>query len=136
MAKDNDSKIKNLLSAIEGKKKSMGTKPKPIWKTNGVLENTNINTINTTEKCVVLAARLLKEQQMTRQACEFLGVKVEDSARAEYLNDALEDLKLRVQIVQWDAEKKKLQALENQLKDLRSEDLKTADALADIEGLL
>jgi hypothetical protein len=48
------------------------------------------------------------------------------------IEDALADLKLRVEMLQWDLEKKKLTTLEKQLKDLRSEDLKTEDALESI----
>ncbi len=46
------------------------------------------------------------------------------------------DLKVRVQMIQWDAEKKKLTAMENHLKALRSEDAKTEDALEDITKTL
>lgn len=136
MGTAHDKKVKDLLAAVEKKRADLGTKPKAIWKTNGVVEGININTLNTTEKCVVLAAKLLSEQGVTKQACEFLGVKETDSQRAEYLKDALDDLKLRVSIVQWDAEKKKLTAMEKKLKDLRSEDLKTEDELASLESEL
>lgn len=136
MVKENDKKIKDLLSAVEAKRKQLGTKPKAHWKTNGVLEGTNINTLNSTDKCVILAAQLLQEQSFTTEACKLLGVKAQSSKRATYLKDAIDDLKLRVEIVQWEAEKKKLQAMEAQLKDLRSSDAKTEDALADIAASL
>jgi len=136
MANDNDKKIKDLLTAIETKRKALGSKPKAQWKTNGVLESTNINTINSLDKCVFLASRLLQERSVTKEACEFLGVPQQDSERSSWINDALDDVKLRTQIIKWEAEKKKLQAMESKLKDLRSEDAKTADALADIASAL
>ena len=136
MVNENDKKIKALLSATEAKRKELGTKPKPVWKTNGVIESTNINTINSTDKCVVLASRLMLEMSSTRDACEFLGVPLKGSEHAGYLKDALDDLKLRAQIVLWEAKKKELQTLEKRLKDLRSSDAKTEDALADISKLL
>ena len=130
MATQNDEKIKTLLQSIETKKTQMGQKPKATWLTNGVIEERNINTITTIDVCVSLASQLISKQDSQTKACEFLGVTVKDCSNE--ITYALSDLKLRVQMIQWDAEKKKLTALEKQLKDLRSEDLKTEDALADI----
>jgi hypothetical protein len=130
MATQNDAKIKELLQSIELKKGQMGTKPRAIWKTNGVIEERNINTIGSIEICVAIAAQLISKQDSQEKACGFLGVAAKDCGTE--ISDALSDLKLRVQMIQWDAEKKKLTILENKLKELRSEDLKTADALADI----
>jgi hypothetical protein len=130
MANQNDEKIKTLLASIEHKKTQMGTKPKPIWLTNGVIEERNINTITSIDVCIFLTAQLISKQESTQKACEFLGVAVQDHGTE--IEDALQDLKLRVQIIQWDREKKKLTALETQLKNLRSEDAKTEDALEDI----
>jgi hypothetical protein len=67
------------------------------------------------------------------QACEFLEVDGAGSELIKGVNDALHDVKLRVEIIKWDNEKKKLSAMEKQLKDLRSEDLKTEDALSALE---
>jgi hypothetical protein len=141
MANDNDKKIKGLLTAIESKKKGLGTKPKPQWKTNGVLKigsesGININTINSTDKCVWLVSQLLQEMSFAKEACKFLGLPEQDSKHLELFNDALDDLKLRTQIVVWEAEKKKLQGMEAKVKDLRSTDAKTEDALADIAASL
>lgn len=127
MATKNDEKIKALLQSIEQKKEQIGSKPKAIWKTNGVIEERNINTITSIDVCVAIAAQLMGKKDSQEKACEFLGVEVKDCGSD--LDDALADLKLRVQMIQWDAEKKKLGVLEKQLKDLRSEDLKTEDAL-------
>jgi len=135
MATKNDEKIKELLQSIEQKKAQMGTKPRAVWTTNGVIEEKNINTINSVDVCVSLAAQLISKQDSQQKACEFLGVATKDYGRGTELAeiyDSLSDLKLRVQMIQWDAEKKKLTALETQLKNLRSEDLKTEDALASI----
>ena len=134
MASANDAKIKTLLQTIEQKKAQMGTKPRAVWKTNGVIEEKNINTINGLDDCITLTAKLINRKEAHEKACEFLGVSAADFRGYSRLatDDALDDLKLRVKMIQWDSEKKKLTALENQLKNLRSEDLKTEDALADI----
>jgi hypothetical protein len=136
MANDNDKKIKELLAAVEKKRKELGTKPRLHLKTNGLIEGTNINTINTLDKCVVLAAKLMQEQSFTQEACRVLGVPEQNTERVTMLRNCLDDLKLRTEVIQWEAEKKKLQAMERKLKDLRSEDAKTQDALADIASML
>ncbi|MCK9567433.1 hypothetical protein M0R72_00620 [Candidatus Pacearchaeota archaeon] len=127
MATQNDAKIKALLQTIETKKEQMGTKPRAVWRTNGVIEEKNINTISSIEVCISLAAGLLMRKGSYEKACEFLGLAVEVAGTD--IDDALADLKLRVEILKWDIERKKLTALERQLKDFRSEDLKTEDAL-------
>lgn len=131
MATSNDAKIKALLQSIETKKGQLGTKPKAVWETNGVINGRNINTLNTVEGCVALVSELLGQKGLYEQACTFLGVPAGDLMKS--VDDALSDVKLRVQMIKWDNEKKKLTVMENQLKDLRSEDLKTEDALASLE---
>lgn len=137
MAK-NDDKVKELLAVIEAKKKTIGAKPKSAWRTNGILkfdsgEHVNINVVNQTEKCVEAVAYLLMKQSFLKQAADMLGVKHQaDSSLEDYVHD----FKLRTSMVTWDIEKKKLDLLESKLKDLRSEDAKTEDALSDITQAL
>lgn len=130
MATSNDEKIKVLLQTIDTKKGLLGSKPVGRLRTNGVIEEKNIHTISSIDVCVELASKLIGKKYAYEKACEFLGVEVRESGNE--IDDALEDLKLRVMILKWDIEKKKLSALEKQLKDLRSEDLKTEDALTAI----
>jgi hypothetical protein len=131
MASSNDAKIKALLQSIETKKEQLGTKPKGVWETNCVINGRNLHTLNTIEVCVTLASELLGQKGLYGQACTFLGVQAGDLMKG--IDDALADIKLRVRMIKWDEEKKKLSAMEKQLKDLRSEDLKTEDALASFE---
>jgi hypothetical protein len=135
----NDNKIKILLQTIENKKKAIGEKPKAAWETNGVIpisNGININTVNSVDKCIELVAQLMMQKGNFEKACEFLDLKAADSSGIQNLNSYLSDLKLRVKIIQWETEKKKLQTMEKQLKDLRSEDLKTEDSLIDIASNL
>lgn len=136
----NDDKIKALLTDINAKKEALGVKPRANWKTNGIIKSldsdTNINTINTTDKCVLLAARFLLEKSCYVEACKFLDLPDKDSEHVSYTNDVLSDIKLRSQMIAWDIKKKQLEFMEKKLKDLRSEDAKTEDALADIENSL
>ncbi len=133
MASSNDSKIKTLLQAIETKKEALGSKPKPAWETNCVINGRNLHTLTTIDSCVALASEVLMQKGLYDQACEFLEVDGTGSELIKGVNDALHDVKLRVEIIKWDNEKKKLSAMEKQLKDLRSEDLKTEDALGALE---
>jgi len=138
MANENDVKIKTLLEAIEAKKIEMGSKPKSQWKTNGQIgeSKVNINTINSIEKCIYLCAEVLQQKSCYSEACLALGVQEKESTAIDLINDTIHDLKLKVSIIQWDLEKKKLSSMEEKLKDLRSQDLKTEDALADIKSNL
>jgi len=137
MATKNDARVKKLLTEIDKKKKALGAKPRAALKSNGVLNmngvpSVNINTISSKEKCVELVTRILLETKFVKDACEFLEIETIESSKFKELNDFLEDLKMRMSIIKYDEEKKKLSKLEKQLKDLRSEDAKTADALDSI----
>jgi hypothetical protein len=133
----NDDKIKELLAAIEKKKAEIGDKPKAAWKTNGLVGDAkqNINTISLIETCVDIAAQLIQKQDCRKRAATLLGVEKvynEDNNLA----DQLDDLKLRVTMLKWTVEKAKLTTLEEKLKDLRSIDAKTADAIAELSSLM
>lgn len=137
----NDIKIKALLEKIDLQKEKLGEKPKGLWKTNGILKvlganysvnSVNINTINSINMCIELVTKVLLERSHCIEAHKFLEVPEGASTRGLELNDMLDDIKLRSKMIKWDSEKKKLERLESQLKDLRSEDAKTEDSLADI----
>lgn len=128
----NDEKIREVLEQIEKKKKEIGTKPKAAWKSNGILKlkdsHLNINTIGNLSLCVHAAAEVLRERTFYKEASELLGVPMEESN----LDDYMADIQLRASMIKYDAENKKLVAMEEKLKALRSEDAKTADAISDI----
>jgi len=140
MQNKNDTKIKKILEAVTAKKKDLGTKPSGALKTNGLLtinsNRVNINTVNSIEKVVELAAELLSYKSSYEEACELMGIPKKENPKASNIQNSLDDLKLRASIIKYDAEKKKLAGLEKQLKDLRSEDGKTSDELADISSML
>ena len=141
MAK-NDEKIKEFLTKIISKKTSLGAKPKANYKTNCIIKladddrGVNLNTINSVDKCINLAAKAFLNKSMYSEACKFLEVPAKDSSKLSETNDILDDLKLRTKMIVWEIEKKNLGAMENKLKDLRSEDAKTEDALSDISKIL
>lgn len=129
----NDEQISTLLKSIETKKAAIGVKPRGAWKTNAIFKydeknHLNLNTINQIDVCVEAVAFLLQKQTFRKQAADLLGVKLDDPTNEDYLHD----FKLRASMIAWENEKRKLDALEQKLKDLRSEDAKTADAISDI----
>lgn len=135
----NDTQIKTLLGAIEEKRKKLGTKPRMVLKTNGIFKvgdgyvTLNINTVNTITSCIDMVAIIVKDQSAYTEAAKLLDVKYEEPKYNGYTaDDWIDDFKLKASIITWMAEDKKIKALESKLKDLRSEDLKTADALGDI----
>ena len=141
MAK-NDDKIKELLSVIETKRTALGTKPRMTLKTNGLLKmkdkTVNINTVNSLTECIRIVADIIDVRDSFSKAAELLDIETFELPKVNGFSaeDWIEDFKLKVKIILWAVEDKKIKALESKLKDLRSNDLKTADALDDIEGAL
>lgn len=135
---NNDAKITELLKSIETKKSQLGAKPKARWLTNGIIvvdgTTHNINTINTINKCVEIVASILNKTKNVKEAQELLGV-CETNTFSD-LEDTVTDLKLKCSIIKYDLDLSTINKLEKQLKDLRSEDAKTADAISDIEAFL
>lgn len=130
----NDDKIKEVLEQIEKSKKELGVKPRLMLKSNGLVKlassTVNINTLNSLEACVEVATEVVKNLNGTHHAANKLGL--DPDPYTEGFENQFEDIKLRVSILQYEAKSKKLQAMEQRLKDLRSEDAKTSDAISDI----
>lgn len=127
----NDNKIKEVLNQIELKKNQIGTRPRAAWKTNGLIgdRQVNINTINTLDDCLTLATEIVQKQMARTEAAKLIELGDERPINSM---DEIDDLRLRVSMIKYDREKKKLNTLENQLKDLRSNDAKVEDAISDI----
>ncbi len=138
----NDDKIKQLLGVIETKRVTLGTKPRMSLKTNGLLKlegkSVNINTVNSLVDCIRTVADIINVRDSYTKAAEVLEVDIIEIPKYNGFSfeEWIEDFKLKVKIIQWMIEDKKIKALESNLKNLRSEDLKTADALEDITSAL
>lgn len=132
----NDAKIAQYREALESKRSELGEKPKLAYGTNALLEldgaRINLNTLSSEEECVKIASQLLSQDQLAKLANEALGTKVTLKFGDFTVTQWLADLKLRVSLIAWERKKKKLNAMDAQLKSLMSEDAKTADAIADI----
>lgn len=134
----NDNKIKELMVLAEKKKKALGKKPRATWRTNGVFKfnngaHMNLNAVCSEDAIVDALAFALIGKSATIEACEILGVAEQEVEYNGYtLEDWTFDFKLRVSMIKWDKDKKKLDALEKKLNGLISEDAKTEMALEDI----
>ena len=132
----NDAQIKKFRVAVEAKRKALGTKPKTTYITNALLDlngdKVNLNTLTTIDKCVELVTILVARQNFMTRANELLGTDVNPSVGDYTIDQWIADIKLRVSVLLWEAEKKSLTAMDKKLAALRSEDARTSDAIADI----
>lgn len=139
----NDSKIKEMLNLVNSKRDKLGERPKPHYESNGLIDlkdgskPVNINTLTDLVSCVEVSVKVLNTVHGYQKAIDYLGLNDETiDFNKNKLDKWLVDLKVRSSILKWEIENKKLKALESQLKDLRSEDAKTEDALDSISKLL
>lgn len=141
MAK-HDVRIKQLLDKIETEKKGLGPKPKLSWNTNCMFRYDdnkyfNLNTVKDTQVLVDALAFLLEKDAMQQEAAKRLGVETSGLEWKGFsLKDWEKDFELKARAIEYAAKQKKLVDLQKKLKDLRSEEAKTGDALDDIESLL
>ena len=136
----NDARISQYRDTSELKRKELGEKPKLAYVTNALLDldgtKVNLNTLSTDEECVLVVSKLLSVTDMADRANAVLGTKVMPKFGDFTAAQWIEDIKLRVRVISWEAKKKKLAAMDAQLKTLMSDDAKTANAIADIAAQL
>jgi hypothetical protein len=136
----NDARINQYRSAIETKRKELGDKPKLAYTTNALLDleggKINLNTLNSEKDCVEVAKILISAVDLTERANKVLGTNVTPKFGDFTVDQWLADLQLRVKFLSWEERKKKLAAMDTQLKTLMSDDAKTADAIAAIAAQL
>lgn len=136
----NDARISQYRDAIDAKRKALGEKPRLAYTTNALLEldgtKINLNTLSSEEQCVGIVARLLALTHQTNSANELLGTSVVLKFGDFTTSQWVSDIKLRVDLLKYERQKKKLAQMDDQLKTLMSDDAKTADAIAGIAAQL
>ncbi len=141
MAK-NDDMIKQLMAKVATQKEALGTKPKPSWKTNALFKfngdtHFNLNTVSDSGKLVVALAHLLAQSDDTAKAAQMLGVAAPKFEWFGYsVEDWVDDFKMRISIIEWEAKKAKLDATQTKLSQLVSEEARTEMELESISKLL
>lgn len=145
MGKAHDDKIKVLLAKVEEQQGSLGTKPKAERITNGIFKFQdedadffNLNTVKDPQVLVNALATILTRKSAADDAAKLLGVKMKSSFTwgGFTVEDWTKDFKNRIATLQYEERKAQLDATKKKLKDLRSEDLKTGDALDELEKLI
>jgi len=134
----NDAQIKTLLEVVDKKKKELGDKPTRTSITNGLFKyddrNTvNINTVNDATVFVEILSFILDKRKTAEEASKRLGVEAKEFTWAGFtLGQWEEDFKSRVELIKWNQKKKDFDATNKKLKELISDDGKTAMALEEI----
>lgn len=139
----NDKQIEQYREAVENKREEMGAKPNPSWITNQLLQldphdtaKLNLNLLNDEAKCVDAVRLLMLQVQAHDAANEALSTNLKLMIGGYSSEDWITDIKSRLSIIQWNAEKVKLDKMDKKLQALLSEDAKTANAIADIASEL
>jgi len=138
----NDEKIQKLLKAVEKQKQDMGKRPRVSFETNGLFVTAagtklNLNTVANTDILVGHLAFLLGKETFAAKAAEMLGVEDQPLMWAgNSISDWAGDFRQQISLIKWRAKKKKLDALNQKLGKLMSEDARTANELSEIEKLL
>ena len=139
---NNDTRIKELLAKVEEQRKNLGEKPRAAWKTNGLFKGRegsglNLNTVADKSTLVDALAVILEFNAARKSASEMLGVPFIPSTWNGYeIDDYVQDFKLRIAVLEWEAKKKVLIETEAKLKALVSEEARTEMALDDISKVL
>lgn len=138
---NNDDKIKQYRKTVEAFRKKIGDSPKLQYATNGVLildgGKFNLNLLNSIDACIDVASQLINRDQSYLKACSALGLPEKNLMLGNYpVTDWIGDIRQRVDMITWRTEKTKLDTMDAKLKELMSEEAKTADVLSDIANEL
>ena len=140
-AQELDAKVAKLMQTVKEKRAAIGELSKPQWNTSCRLELPGFDAINIQiEKNVTLLVIAIgylhrMEEDITRESSA-LEVTVPYVWQNYPIKDWCEDMRLRLRIINKQAEQTKLTALEKQLQPLLSEDQRRELALAEIESQL
>jgi len=137
----NDVVIKELLEQVEKQKNELGTKKRSSLITNGLFKSDNItiniNTVNDVDIILKVVANLIINRNAYYEACEVLNISTDEYkfkyGRYSY-DEWITDFKSRIQIIEWNKRKKKLEITQAKLSKLMSEDARTASELDAIKA--
>ena len=140
MAK-NDVVIKSLMDAVQSQKKSLGTRERVSWLTNGIFKRNgqnffNINTITDTYCLASALGFMLSEEDSFNKACDVLNLCEEFKWDGYTVAEWQEDFQTRLRVIEWDKKKKALTETEKKLSSLVSEEARTEMELENIKQSL
>jgi hypothetical protein len=131
----NDTKVKQFREAVNAFREKIGKRPRISYTTNGILTldggKFNLNLLNSISACVDVTSQIISKNDTYVLACEVLGVPVKEAPlySGYTIDDWIGDIKQRVELIQWDIEKSKLDAMDKKLSKLMSEEARTANEL-------
>jgi hypothetical protein len=142
----NDSAIKQLMAKVEEQKTALGTRRRYVLNTNGIFKYDskngdetyfNINTISDPITFVNALSYLISQERNFNEACDRLGVKNATWKWYDFTMEEWEaDFKARIEQIQYDEKKKKLDATKQKLDTLVSEEARTEMELENIQKTL
>ena len=130
MTKSSDSRVLALREVIAQKTKELGKAPVAKYKGNLQYSGKNVLVMSYQDIRAAIAELLVK-QNMNTQVNNLLG-----SDETFTQQDILDDLVLRGKILTYNKKADELETFQKKLDALRSEDLRVADELDDLESLL
>ncbi len=130
MTKSSDSRVLALREVIAQKTKEIGKAPVAKYKGNLQYSGKNVLVMSYQDIRAAITELLVK-QNMNTQVNNLLG-----SDEAFTQQDILDDLVLRGKILAYNKKAEELETFQKKLDALRSEDLRVADELDDLESLL
>ena len=130
MTKSSDNRVLALREVIAKKTKELDNAPSAKYKSNLQYGSKNILVLSYQDIRAAIAELLVK-QNMNTQVNDLLG---HDEAFTQ--QDILDDLVLRGKILAYNKKADELATFQKKLDALRSEDLRIADELDDLESLL
>ena len=139
-----DAKVQKLIEEVKKRRASICKTEKSTWTTNGSFRyfehstegSFNLQTITDEVELAKALAFLIDREGAFKEACKRLDVKGDFVWLGYSVADWEGDFKTRLDKVRLNSEKKKLVAVEKQLEDLMSDDLKTDMQIAAIEKML
>lgn len=139
----NDKQIEEYRVAVEKKRTELGEQPRPSYLTNQLLQldpndnkKLNLNLVNNETHCVEVVRQITIQSMAHDKANELLGTSIPFVIGGYTVEQWVGDVKARLELINWKAEKVKLDAMDKKLAALLSDDAKTANAIADIVGEL
>jgi len=137
----NDKQIEELIKVVEEKKAKLGKKKRSSLVTNGLFKYDddnffNINTISNIDTLVNALAYLLTRKDKYEEACRRLGVSIDFKWYGYTLEDWEEDFQARIDFIQWNEDKKSLDATQKKLDSLISSEGKTSMEIEKYKALL
>jgi hypothetical protein len=139
---DNDKVIKELMAKVETQKSALGTRKRYVLNTNGIFKYDasnyfNINTISDPMNFVKALAFLFSQESHFTEACDRLGVNETTWKWYDFtIADWEADFKARLEQIEYDEKKKKLDATKQKLSTLVSEETRTEMELENLKKSL